>query len=295
MTIAHDFDYVAPSTLGEAVSILAERGDAARVLAGGTDLVPWLRDGAVHPEMLVDLKRIGGLCDITERDGTTHIGALVTFSGLLASEVVAVRLPLLGEAAATVASVGIRNRATLAGNLCSAVPSCDAGPALLVLEARMHATGPDGDRTIPIGEWFEGPRRTALMAGEVVTGVSIPDPGRHGACYAKLARYRGEDLSQAGVAVLVLPGRHYRVAFGAVGPIPLRAPEIENALEGRPLDAAAVADAIALVDGVISPITDMRSTREYRSHMCKVMLRRALAAAEARLDGDDPPYREQVV
>jgi carbon-monoxide dehydrogenase medium subunit len=295
MTITHDFAYHRPATLAEAVALLAEGGEGTWVLAGGTDVVPWLRDDAVHPDALVDLKRIEGLGDVTEADGVVSIGALVTFTDLLKSGLIAERLPLLGEAAATVASVGIRNRATLVGNLCSAVPSCDAGPALLCHDALLRVAGPDGNREIPISEWFVGPRRTSLETGELVTAVAVPDPGTHGACYAKLTRYRGEDLSQAGVAVVALPGNHYRVAFGAVGPVPFTAPTIEAHLDGRDLDPESVEGAVALVEGVISPITDVRATREYRSHMCKVMLRRALAAATGRLRGDGPPYREQVV
>jgi carbon-monoxide dehydrogenase medium subunit len=295
MTIAHDFAYLRPATLEDAVAALREHGPGARLLAGGTDLVPWLRDGAVHPEVVIDLKRIPGLREVEERDGNVVVGALVTFSDLLASDLIAGRLPLLGEAAATVASVGVRNRATVVGNLCSAVPSCDAGPALLVYDARLEVTGPSGDRSVPIAEWFRGPRANSLEAAEVVTAITIPVPPSHGACYAKLSRYRGEDLSQAGVAVVALPGHRYRVAFGAVGPVPFRAPEIERRLEGAPLDADAVASAAGLVDEAISPITDVRASKEYRSHMCRVMLRRALAAADARLRGEGPPYREQVV
>ncbi len=295
MTIAHDFAYHRPATLAEAVALLAEGGEGTWVLAGGTDLVPWLRDDAVHPDALVDIKHIDGLRTIAEADGVITIGALVTFTDLLKSDLIAEKLPLLGEASATVASVGVRNRATLVGNLCSAVPSCDAGPALLVHDAVLRVTGPDEDREISIAEWFTGPRSTSLGRGEIVTGVGIPVPGEHGACYAKLARYRGEDLSQAGVSVVVYPGNVYRVAYGAVGPIPFSAPGIEAFLDSKDLDSETVEGAVALVEEVISPITDVRATKEYRTHMCKVMLRRALAAADARLRGDGPPYREQVV
>jgi carbon-monoxide dehydrogenase medium subunit len=295
MTIAHDFAYLRPGSLAEATAMLAEFGPEARVLAGGTDLVPWLRDDAVHPTALIDLKAIDGLGAITERDDAIHIGALVTFTDLLVSGLVADRVPVVAEAAATVASVGIRNRATLVGNLCSAVPSCDGGPALLVYDAVVAVTGPGGTRSVPIADWFRGPRQTSLEAGEIVAGVSIPLPGVHGACYAKLSRYRGEDLSQAGVAVAVFPGPRYRVAFGAVGPVPFRAAPVESLLDGRAPDEAAVENAVALVEDVISPITDVRSSKEYRSHMCRVMLRRALAAAEARMRGEGPPYGEQVV
>lgn len=295
MTIVHDFDYLRPADLADAVAMLAEHGAGAQILAGGTDVVAWLRDDAIHPEVLVDIKGIAGLDGIRAGDGTVHIGALVTFSDLLRSDVIAERIPLLAEAAATVASVGIRNRATVVGNLCSAVPSCDAGPPLLVYEADLRVTGPDGERIVAMRDWFTGPRRISLGPAEIVTGLSVPDPGRHGACYAKLSRYRGEDLSQAGVAVVALPEHRYRVAFGAVGPVAFRAGKIERRLEGGPLDEEALREATELVDDVISPITDVRSSKEYRVHMCKVQLRRALLAAEARLRGEGPPYGEQVV
>jgi xanthine dehydrogenase FAD-binding subunit len=186
--------------------------------------------------------------------------------------------------------VGIRNRATVAGNLCSAVPSNDAGPVLLAAGASLQVATPNGERTIALGEWFLGPRRTSLAEGELVTGVSIPLPGRHGGCHLKLGRYRGEDLAQASVAVLALPGDRYRIAFGAVAPAPVRATAVEASLEGRDLDAAALAGAAALVPGQISPITDLRASAEYRTHMCRVMLVRALRAAAGRLAGDGPPY-----
>jgi carbon-monoxide dehydrogenase medium subunit len=293
VAISHDFAYLRPGDLDEALAMLGEH-PGARVLAGGTDLVPWMRDDAVFPEAVVDIKRIAGLTDITVADGSLRVGTLVTFSDLMRSAVVDAEVPLLAEAAATVASVGIRNRATLVGNLCSAVPSCDGGPALLVYDAAVEVTGPDGPRSVPITEWFVGPRKAALGSGEIATGVTIPIPGAHGGCYVKLSRYRGEDLAQAGVAVLALPGYRYRVAFGAVGPVPFRAPAIEAHLEGRAIEGSPEG-LDELVDEVISPISDVRATKEYRTHMCHVMLRRGLAAAEARLTGGGPPYGEQVI
>ncbi len=293
MAISHDFAYLRPGDLDEALAMLDEN-PGARVLAGGTDLVPWMRDDAVFPDAVVDIKQIEGLADIVVADGTLRIGSLVTFSDLIRSDVVATEVPLLAEAAATVASVGVRNRATLAGNLCSAVPSCDGGPALLVYDAVVQVTGPDGPREAPVSEWFLGPREAACGPGEIATGVTIPIPGAHGGCYVKLSRYRGEDLAQAGVAVLALPEHRYRVAFGAVGPTPFRAPTIETHLEGRAIEDSL--DGLdELVDEVISPISDVRATKEYRAHMCRVMLRRGLAAAEARLTGGGPPYGKQVI
>jgi carbon-monoxide dehydrogenase medium subunit len=245
--------------------------------------------------VVVDLKDIAGLDGIEAKDGAIRIGALATFSDLIASGTAAAKVPLLVEASHTVASVGVRNRATLVGNLCSAVPSCDGGPALLVYEASLEVIGPEGERSISIGDWFLGPRMQALAAGEIVTAVSIPDPGDHGGCYVKLSRYRGEDLAQVGVAVLALPGDVYRVAFGAVGPVPFRASDVEAHLAGRKLDEATLDGLPPLVDAAISPIDDIRASKEYRIHMSRVMLKRGLLAAAARLCGGGPTYGEQVI
>jgi CO/xanthine dehydrogenase FAD-binding subunit len=290
MTITRSFTYVKPGSLPEALALLAEHGRGAAVLAGGTDLVSWMHDDLVSPEVVVDLKGIPGLGGIALVDGTLRLGALATFSDVLRSPLVATAFPVLAEMAGTVASVGIRNRATVAGNLCSAVPSNDAGPVLLAAGASLLVAGLQGERTLPLTDWFLGPRRTALGEGELVIGISLPLPGRHGGCYLKLGRYRGEDLAQAGVAVLAFPGSRYRIAFGAVAPAPVRAPAIEACLEGRDLDEPTIAAVADLVPGAISPISDLRASAAYRTHMCRVMLVRALRAAAGRLDGAGPPY-----
>jgi len=295
MTLTRSFTYVKPGSLPEALALLAEHGRGAAVLAGGTDLVSWMRDDLVAPEVVVDLKGLPGLGGIALVNGTLRLGALATFSDLLRSPAVAAAMPVLAEMAGTVASVGIRNRATVAGNLCSAVPSNDAGPALLAAGAILQVAGREGERTIRLADWFLGPRRTSLREGELVTGITVPLPGPHGGCYLKLGRYRGEDLAQASVAVLALPGHRYRIAFGAVAPATVRAAAIEAHLAGRPLDDAALAGAAALVAGEISPITDIRASADYRRHMCRVMLVRALRAAAGRLAGGGPPYGERLL
>lgn len=294
MVIAHDFAYVKPATLDDAVQALAEGGPGARVLAGGTDLVAGMRDDLLDPDLVIDIKGIAGLSEITHDDDALHLGALVTVGDVQESEAVAHLAPVLIEMADVFASNGIRHRATIAGNICSAVPSCDAGPVLLAYEATIDVVGPAGVRTIPIGEWFVGLRVTALEPGEIVTRITIPRV-EHGGAFLKLARYDGEDLAQASVAVLELTGDHRRVAFGAVGPVPARASRIEARLEGSPLDHVGIAEVKALVASEIAPITDLRATREYREHMCRVMLERGLAAAATRLHGNGPPYPTRLV
>jgi len=291
MTIALEFDYAKPESLEAALGLLAEHGGRAKLLAGGTDVVCWLRDELVEPDLLIDLKGIPGLKALAVDDGTLSLGALTTFSDLVESDTVREALPVLWEAARTVASVGIRNRATIVGNICSAVPSCDAGPVLLVCEAVVTAVGPGGERRIPMAEWFTGPKKTVLGDNEIVTRIDVPLPeGPSGGAYVKLGRYRGEDLAQAGVAVLALHGNRYRVAFGAVAPTPVRAPAIEAVLEGKPIDERTVAAARALVPTETAPIADIRASREYRVHMLPIMLERGLRAAAARRGGGGPAY-----
>ncbi len=295
MTIAHTFAYHKPESLDEALAVLGGYGSGARVLAGGTDLVAWLRDGVVAPEALVDLKGIPGLDRLELRGESLWIGALVTFNQVLESRTAA-SWPLLAEMAAVVASHGVRNRATLAGNLCAAVASCDSGPPLLVHDATVHVVGPSGARVVPIAGWFKANRKTALAPGEIVVGIEIPPvQDSHAGCFAKLRRYRGEDLAQASVAILVTRAGSVRVALGAVGPTPVRATRIEAALSGRATDPEAVTAAVALLAAESSPIADVRATREYREHMLGVLLERGLEAARSRLAGSGPPYGTEIL
>ena len=294
MVIAHEFDYRRPSSLAEAIGVLSDYPGSVRVLAGGTDLVAWLRDDAVSPDLVVDIKDVPGLNDISLDDDTLTIGSLVTFTELIESGLIAEHIPLLAEMAETVASTGIRNRATMVGNICSAVPSCDAGPVLLALDSTVHVAGPGGERSIDINDWFVGPRQTARLDDEVVTRITIK-LREHGGVYVKLMRYAGEDLAQAAVGIVVYPDQTYRVAFGAVAPTPIRSTRIEAALTGKTLDAALVAEVVAMVDGEISPITDMRASAEYRTRMTEVMLERGLWAATERLSGTGPEYGARLI
>jgi carbon-monoxide dehydrogenase medium subunit len=294
MTIAHDFEYARPGSLEDAVALLDR--DGARVLAGGTDVVPWLRDDLIEPTLLVDIKAIPGLADISVDGARMRIGALVTFSDLIASPVIGEHAPMLAEMAGQVASTGIRNRATVVGNVCSAVPSLDAGPALMVFDGAVEVAGPHGDRLVPLEDWFLGPRTTRLGPGEVAIGIrlSLP-PVDHAGVFLKLSRYSGEDLAQANLAVLATHDREYRLAFGAVAPTPVRAHRIESALSGHDLDDSLLDHASNLVAAEISPITDIRASAAYRTHMCHVMLRRGLQAARDRLAGDGPPYGTHLI
>lgn len=291
MPIAHELEYARPGTIEEALGLLEKHGAGARVLAGGTDVVPALRDGNLKPDIVIDIKAIEELRALTCGPDVVRLGALTTFTEIIESEAVLEHAPLLHEMAVNVASVGVRNRATVAGNICSAVPSCDSGTVLLVHGAVVHVIGPGGERVIPIADWFTEPKKTSLDAAELVTSVTFPvPPVGYGGAYVKLRRYRGEDLAQASVAVLALGDGGYRVAFGAVAATPVRAPKIETLLTGAELSDSLIEEAKRLVAEETAPIADIRASREYREHMLPVMLERGIRAAVERRAGGGPGY-----
>lgn len=296
MGIACEFEYAKPANLKTALGLLARNVAGGSVpLAGGTDLIAWLRDGAVSPGVLVDIKGIGELDGIRVKAGKLWLGANATFAEIIESPLVRKHAPVLVESSGMVASVGVRNRATVGGNICSAVPCCDSGPALLVYEAAIHVATRRGPKTIPAVKWFWGPRRTALAKGGIVTGISIP-LAKHAGAFAKLKRYRGEDLAQASVAVRVDAKGGWRVAYGSVAPTPIRGPKVERLLKGaKNPSAERLAKAVALAEAEVVPITDIRGSREYRRLMVGVMLKRAVRLASERLAGSGADYGMNVM
>jgi CO/xanthine dehydrogenase FAD-binding subunit len=296
MAITHSFDYARPETLSEAIALLENAGAGAMILAGGTDVVPNLRDELIAPELIVDIKRIPGMSDIKLAGDMLFIGPLVTFSTLMESEAVRDGFPVFYEMGLRVSSRSVRNRATIAGNICSAVPCCDAGPVLLVHDARVHVLGPMGERTIHMTDWFRDARKTALEPAEIVVGIAVPAASANCAgSFVKLGRYRGEDLAQASVAVLVSKAYEYRIAYGSVAPTPRRAKKLESAIRGELPSDALFEKARKYVPRETSPITDVRATAEYRAHMLNVMLERGIRAAVSRLKGEGPPYGTPLV
>ncbi len=237
-----------------------------------------------------------GLNKIEVKDGILSLGALVTFADLIDSDAVKKDCPLLWEAARTVASTGVRNRATVAGNICSAVPSADSAPVLAVYDAEVIVKSLKGVRNISIHDWFSGPKKTVLDPEEIVLAITLNLPKvKTGGCYAKLSRYEGEDLAQGGLAVLALADGTCRVAACALGPKPARCPKTEAVLNGVKFCEKVLARAKEALLTEISPISDIRSTKEYRLHMAGIMLERALRAAAARLSGKAPRYGEPVI
>ena len=236
MTILKEFKYYKPESLKETTTLLYRKKNSV-ILAGGTDLINNLREGSVSPDAVVDIKGIKSLGVIKLKENKLNIGALVTFSDVIKSGIILQNFPVIAEMAKFVGSTSIRNRATLVGNICSAVPCMDNGPILVVYDAEIHVVGQDGERSIPVLKWFKDSRKVALKEGEIVTSVSIALPAeKHSGCFIKLGRYSGEDLAQVNIAVLALPEYQYRVGFGSIAPVPIRAKKIEKMLNGKKLD-----------------------------------------------------------
>ena len=267
------FQYVRPDTVDEVVALLGAHGPAARLLAGGTDLLVRFRLGHVRPAIVIDLKRADGLSDrITDADSSLRVGARVVMADLIADERIRRYFPALVEAARVVGSVQIRHRATLAGNICNASPAADTAPALLVYGAFVNVIGRTGARRVPVADFFTGPGKTVLAADEMVAAIDLPiHRAPVGAAFGRLTRRRGVDLASLNVCCLVTPSGKTRIALGAVAPRPVLIQEDSGD---------------AMLDRVMaqtSPISDVRASREYRTAMLPIFIRRTLKIATDRL------------
>jgi CO/xanthine dehydrogenase FAD-binding subunit len=263
------FSYRAPTRPAELLSLLAEYGARARVLAGGTDLLGDVRSGLSRPELVVDVKRVDGYSDLgwSAEDGLV-ISPGVTINDLLFSSTVRERYPLLVACAEDLASHQIRNRATVIGNVANASPCADMSPALLCLGATMVLSSVDGSREVPVSEFFTGAKRTVLAPGELIERILVPpETADARGSYRKLKRIKGHDLGIVGVAALSKDGA-LRLGISSCAPTPLL-------VEGLSvLDSAD--DVAAAAQAAISPISDVRCSKEYRTHMVGVYVRRAL-------------------
>src|SRR3954454_7202636 len=273
--------YYRPTTRAEALAALAAGGAAARPLVGGTDLLVGLRHHTVEPDLLVDLKGVTDLPEpIVVGDDGVRMGATYTLGELVAHPVVQDWYPALVEAALTVGSVAIRNRASLVANSCNASPAADTAPPLLVHGARVTIASLDGDRTAALDEFFLGPRRTLCGPGELVTRIDLPRPAPgSGSAFRRLTRRRGVDLATVSVAAAVGPDGGLVLGLGAVGPRPLRT-EFAGPLDLT--DGAALDQALDRLLSVATPISDVRGSREYRLATLRVLTKRAVLAAADR-------------
>jgi carbon-monoxide dehydrogenase medium subunit len=288
------FAFASPHSLDQLLALLAERGPAARLLAGGTDLIVQLRSGRAAPDLVIDIKRVHGLSAAIEdiRAGAAdagaapvlRVGARVTMARIARDARMRRHFPALVDAALVVGSVQIRNRATLAGNICNASPAADTAPALLVYGASVNIVGPAGARRLPLERFFAGPGRTALQSAELVSSIDLPLPDvATGAAFGRVTRRRGVDLATINLCALVNGRGDGRFAFGAVGPTPVLASDRGEIAAAASAGPEAFSDAMRLLLAKTSPISDVRGSREYRLAMLEVMTRRAVTAALERL------------
>jgi carbon-monoxide dehydrogenase medium subunit len=281
----HPFSYACPVTLAETLALLEEHGPNASLLAGGTDLVVELRNGAIRPTVVIDLKRVRELSpSISASEDRLRISATTALAALEEDERARRWFPGLVEAAATVGSIQIRNRATLAGNICHASPAADTAPALLVSGAEVTLESVRGTRRVRLDEFFVGPGETVLARGELVSSIDLPIPReRPGVTFARLTRRRGVDLATINLCCRVDPSGWTQFAYGAVGPRPFLVRDQSGVLADPAAGDGAKDEILRRLLTEASPITDVRGSREYREAMLLVMSRRVLRTSIDRL------------
>jgi carbon-monoxide dehydrogenase medium subunit len=287
------FEYLSPTTLPEALSLLRAHCGQAKMLAGGTDLLIQMKAGEVKPRYLIDLKRIQALQGVEHtRDAAVMIYPLTRIADLASMKDFDGAFSILKQAAQTVGSMQIRNRATIGGNICRAAPSADMVPALLVLNSQIEIMSAGQERWIPIAEFFMGPGRTVLQPHEILSGIRIPLPPEGGkGVYLKLGPRQTMDLATVGVAVFLSMDadgaicRDIRIAVASVAPKPMRAFEAEKVLVGNPLSQGIIFQAAKKASLESSPITDIYGPDWYKREMVEAFVKRAISAAKDRIRG----------
>ena len=282
------FGYVSAKDLEHAIALLDEHGAGAKILAGGTDLLVELKHATHDPEVIIDVSRLRELKDIAVADDGLHIGALVTHSDIMNSPVIRDMFPALVAAAHSIGAMQTRNLGTLGGNLVTCVPSMDSGPALIALDASVTVVNAEGQRRMPLVELFVGPRKTSLKPGDLLVDIVIPKENLgKPAAFEKFGLRKGQALALVNVgasfwvgdnSVFVTP----RIALGAVAPTVMRAPKAEAFLDGCKISAEAMAEAGRIAAMEAKPIGDFRASADYRRDLVAVLVKRALANAQAR-------------
>jgi len=287
------FGYLAPKSVSEAVSVLAEHANTAKLVAGGTDLVVQMKDGVRRPGVVIDITGIDELRIFEEREDGLHLGALVRMGEIESHPLTIENYPILVDSAKLVGSKQVRNLATIAGNTCNASPGADTPPALIALDAQVHILGPQGPRVVPIDQFFVGPGQTVLRPGELVTKFVLRKAAPHeGAYYERHTPRKELDIAVVGVGAWVrLRGETIedaRIGIAAVYPTPLRATDAEAALRGKPFGQATLDAAAAAAVGQSRPISDVRGSADFRRWLVDVLVRRAVSNAVARARGAGP-------
>ena len=282
------FHLALPRSIEDCLKLLAERGPEAKLVAGGTDLLPQMKNGLIKPAAVIDLSGVADLRVLRREDGAgLRVGASVAAREIELDPYTRSAYPALAESGALVGSVQIRNLATVGGNLCNAAPSADMAPPLMALEAEAVVAGPRGRRRVPMADFFTGVRRTVLAPDELLVELIVPAPGpRSGGQYLRHTPRRELDIAVVGVAsqVTLSDGvcRKARIALAAVAPTPIRATAAERALEGQPPTAQLIARAAQLAVEAARPISDQRGSADFRRHLVGVLTRRTLTTALER-------------
>jgi CO/xanthine dehydrogenase FAD-binding subunit len=284
-----EFDFLRPDSLGELVKTLDETG--GRVVAGGTDIIPRMRRDLFPVSVLVDASNVAELGFIEENDDQITIGALTTHQEITDSALLRVTNPALVAAAASVGCNQTRHRGTLGGNIANASPAADTVPALLAFDAQVRLLRKDGERAMSLQEFLVGPGKTRLASGELIHSVTFSRlSGAWGATFQKLGKRNGMAISVVSVvAAVVLDSsgevQNARIALGSVAPTVVRSPKAEKMLIGREASLGVIQDAANAVVADISPISDVRSTADYRRHAACILTRRALEQAIGQARG----------
>ncbi len=276
------FDYAAPATVAEALSVLADAGDDVKLLAGGQSLIPVMKLRLADPAMVVDLGRIGELSGVRDDGDALLIGAMTTHHQVATDPLVAAHLPLLAKAAATVADPQVRHRGTFGGALVHADPAGDLPAAVLAADATFILAGPGGERRVEAADFFQGYFTTAVAEGEILTHIRVPKYTGWGAHYEKFTRV-AQQWSIVAVAAMVRVEdgtvAEARIGLTNMGSTPLRAAAVEQALAGTPLTREAIAAASAHAAEGTDPASDLNGDASYRRHLAEVLTRRAVIAA----------------
>jgi len=276
-----DFVLERPRSISEVLSTLQHHGKKAIVKSGGTDVIVWLHKSLKEPDYIVDLTAVEQLKGIVMNEDNVEVKALVTLSEVIEDESLNRYFPALVKACKSHSDPLIRNRATVVGNICAAVPSGDMIAPLVCYDAKVEITGPNGSRKLPVSDFIIGPKRTSLGADEIVTGIRIALPlVETSGCYLKAIRREALDIAQAAVCCTLFKGdsREFRIAFCAVSARPLRATEAEKLLNScGKLDDNLIEQAARLAADAVDPITDVRASREYRIDMIAELTRRAIS------------------
>jgi len=283
------FEYHAPVSVDEAVTLLGQYGDEASILAGGHSLLPMMKLRFAEPAHVVDINRIGELKGIRERDGVIHIGAMTTENELIASQLLNEHCPLIPEAARLIADPQVRNRGTFGGDVANGDPSNDHPAVIMALDASLVLRGPGGERTVAANGFYKGTYYTQREADEILTGIRIPiPPPGNGQAYCKLKRKTGDYATAAAAVMLLMDGNQCSkasIALTNVAPMALKATAAEQVLAGKTIDDDLIGQAAAAAMAICDPVEDMRGDAEYRTHMAGEMTRRAIKLALKRAQG----------